>query len=94
MLYSFNYKELILPIIDYNYFDSYIFPAILEVYKIENQELILEFFNNIDKIIDLQQKFLNLTLKARLLKINQVYNTSSTKALETQNDTKTDMTYI
>ena len=93
VLYSFNYKELILPVTEYNYFDSYIFPAILEVYKIENHELILEFFNNIDKIIDLQQKFLNLTLKARLLKINQIYNTSSTKALETQNDTKTDITY-
>jgi hypothetical protein len=50
-------------------------------------------FNNIDKIIDLQQKFLNLTLKARLLKRNQIYNTSSTKALETQNDIKTDITY-
>ena len=93
VLYSFNYKELILPVTEYNYFDSYIFPAILEVYKIENHELILEFFNNIDKIIDLQQKFLNLTLKARLLKRNQIYNTSSTKALETQNDIKTDITY-
>ena len=73
VLYSFDYKELILPVTEYNYFDSYVFPAILEVYKLENHELILEFLNNVDKIIDLEEKFLNLTLKARLLKINK-YN--------------------
>ena len=72
VLYSFDYKNLILPVTEYNYFDSYVFPAILEVYKLENHELILEFLNNVDKIIDLEEKFLNLTLKARLLKINQI----------------------
>ena len=81
VLYSFNFKDLILPATEYNYFDSYIFPAILEVYKLEKHELILEFFNNIDKIIDLQQKFLNLTLKTRLLKINQIEK-SSTKNID------------
>ena len=86
ILYSFNFKDLILPVTEYNYFDAYIFPAILEVYKLEHHELILEFFNNIDKIIDLQQKFLNLTLKAKLLKINQLYNA---KPQENQNETKT-----
>jgi serine/threonine protein kinase len=65
VLYSFDYKELILPVTEYNYFDSYVFPAILEVYKLENHELILEFLNNVDKIIDLEEKFLNLTLKER-----------------------------
>ena len=79
VLYSFDYKELILPVTEYNYFDSYVFPAILEVYKLENHELILEFLNNVDKIIDLEEKFLNLTLKARLLKIN--------KSNKKQNDT-------
>ena len=74
VLYSFNFKELILPVTEYNYFDSYVFPAILEVYKLENHELILEFLNNVDKIIDLEEKFLNLTLKARLLKIKERYN--------------------
>ncbi len=92
VLYSFNYKELILPVTEYNYFDSYIFPAILEVYKLENHELILEFFNNIDKIIDLQQKFLNLTLKARLFKINHSDN-QSTKNLNTVNESGTPNQY-
>ena len=91
ILYSFNFKDLILPVTEYNYFDAYIFPAILEVYKLENRELILEFFNNIDKIIDIQQKFLNLTLKAKLLKINQMYN--NTKTPENQSEIKTDDIY-
>ena len=90
ILYSFNFKDLILPVTEYNYFDAYIFPAILEVYKLEHHELILEFFNNIDKIIDLQQKFLNLTLKAKLLKINQLYNA---KPQENQNETKPEDIY-
>ena len=89
VLYSFNFKELILPVTEYNYFDSYIFPAILEVYKLENHELILEFFNNIDKIIDLQQKFLNLTLKAKLLKLKQLYH-NNIKRKESLNEIKTE----
>ena len=91
ILYSFNYKELILPVTEYNYFDSYIFPAILEVYKLENHELVLEFFNNIDKIIDIQQKFLNLTLKAKLLKISQL--NSNTRARESIGEIKLDNIY-
>ena len=71
ILYSINYKELILPVTEYNYFDSYVFPALLKFYKKENPYIILEFFNNIDKIIDLEEKFLNVTLKSRLMK-NQI----------------------
>ena len=68
ILYSIDYKELILPVTEYNYFDSYVFPALLKFYKKENPYIILEFFNNIDKIIDLEEKFLNVTLKSRLKK--------------------------
>ena len=68
ILYSINYKDLILPVTEYNYFDSYVFPALLKFYKKENPYIILEFFNNIDKIIDLEEKFLNVTLKSRLKK--------------------------
>ena len=74
VFYSINYKTLILPVTEYNYFDSYVFPVLLNVFKLQDHELILEFFNNIDKIIDLQEKFLNLTMKAKLLKLNQMYN--------------------
>ena len=68
ILYSFDYDKLILPVTEYNYFDSYIFPALLKLYYSESNYLILEFFNNVDKMIDLEQKFLNITLKSRILK--------------------------
>ena len=74
IFYSIDYKKLILPVTEYNYFDSYVFPVLLNVFKLQKHELILEFFNNIDKIIDLQEKFLNLTMKAKLLKLNQMHN--------------------
>ena len=74
IFYSIDYKSLILPVTEYNYFDSYVFPVILDVFKLQKHSLILEFFNNIDKIIDLQEKFMNLTMKSKLLRINQMYN--------------------
>ena len=73
IFYSIDYKSLILPVTEYNYFDSYVFPVLLDVFKLQKHELILEFFNNIDKIIDLQEKFLNLTMKAKLIKLSQTY---------------------
>ena len=74
ILYSFNYNDLVLPITEYNYFDSYIFPALLRLYYSEKHELILEFFNNVDKMIDLEEKFLNITLKSRLIKYKNILN--------------------
>ena len=69
ILYSINYKDLILPVTEYNYFDAYVFPELLKFYnKGRNPYIILEFFNNIDKIIDLEVKFVNATLKSRLIK--------------------------
>ena len=66
ILYSINYLDLNLPVTEYNYFGSYVFPALLKFYKKENPYIILEFFNNVDKIIDLEKKFLDVTLKTRL----------------------------
>ena len=77
ILYSIDYQELILPVTEYNYFGAYVFPALLKFYKKENPYIILEFFNNVDKIIDLEQKFLNVTLKTRLKKNKE--NLSGTK---------------
>ena len=74
ILYSINYEELILPMTEYNYFGSYVYPALLQFYNKENPYIILEFFNNVDKIIDLQQKFLNVTLKTRLKKNKENLN--------------------
>jgi hypothetical protein len=82
IFYSIDYKTLILPVTEYNYFDSYVFPVILDVFKLQKHELILEFFNNIDEIIDLQEKFVNLTMKARLLKLNQMYKDDKEVSLE------------
>ena len=77
ILYSFNYNDLVLPITEYNYFDSYIFPALLKLYYSEKHELILEFFNNVDKMIDLEEKFLNITLKSRLIKYKNILNNTT-----------------
>ena len=75
ILYSIDYQELILPVTEYNYFGSYV--ALLKFYNKENPYIILEFFNNVDKIIDLQQKFLNVTLKTRLKKNKENLNTKN-----------------
>ena len=77
ILYSIDYQELILPVTEYNYFGSYVYPALLKFYNKENPYIILEFFNNVDKIIDLQQKFLNVTLKTRLKKNKENLNTKN-----------------
>ena len=74
ILYSFNYNELILPVTEYNYFDSYIFPKILKFYRPEKPYLVLEFLNSIDKIIDLELKFLNVTLKSRIKRLLEKVN--------------------
>ena len=74
ILYSFNYSELILPVTEYNYFDTYIFPKILKFYRPTKPYLVLEFLNNIDKIIDLEIKFLNVTLKSRIKRLLSIVN--------------------
>ena len=71
ILYSINYNELILPVTEYNYFDSYIYPNILKFYKPKKPYLVLEFLNNIDKIIDLELKFLNITLNDKINEENK-----------------------
>ena len=84
ILYSINYKDLILPVTEYNYFDGYVFPELLKFYnKEKNPYIILEFFNNIDKIIDLEEKFLNVILKSRLKK-NQM-NLKNIKSNDNKN---------
>ena len=83
ILYSFNYNELDLPLTEYNYFDSYVFPALLKLYYSGKHELILEFFNNVDKMIDIEEKFLNITLKSRIIK----YKNNLNNAINTPIDT-------
>jgi phosphoinositide-3-kinase regulatory subunit 4 len=86
ILYSFNYRDLILPVTEYNYFDSYIFPKILKFYKPQKPYLVLEFLNNIDKIIDLELKFLNITLRSRIKRLTEMVNEERNFLLKNSNN--------
>ena len=69
LFYSINYQNLVLPVTEYNYFHSYVVPFLFNFCR--NQELILDFFNNIEKIIELETIFLNVTLKSRILRAKE-----------------------
>ena len=85
ILYSINYFDLFLPVTEYNYFGSYVFPALLKFYKKENPYIILEFFNNVEKIIDLEKKFFDVTLKNRLQKNKENLSNSKNKQKKNMN---------
>ena len=73
LFYSMDYTNMILPVTEYNYFHAYIFPSFLfHIYQ--NNELILDFFNNLEKIIELEKIFLNITLKSRIHRFNEKIN--------------------
>ena len=67
---SINYNDLILPVTEYNYFHIYVIPFLL--YFSQNNEL--DYFNNIEKIIDIEKKFLDVTLKSRIMKLKEKDN--------------------
>ena len=69
IFYSINYENLILPVTEYNYFHSYIFSFLL--FFCNTRNLILDFFNNIEKIIELEKIFLNVTLKSRIYRLKE-----------------------
>ena len=69
LFYSIDYSKLILPVTEYNYFHSYIFPFFLDL--VRDSKLIPEFFNNLEKIIELENIFLNITLKSRIMRLKQ-----------------------
>ena len=47
----------------------------------------LEFFNNVDKMIDIEQKFLNITLKSRIIKYKKhLYNKLQSQISESFNE--------
>ena len=88
IFYSFNFNELILPVTEYNYFDTYVFPKILQFYKPEKPYLVLEFLNNIDKMIDLELKFLSITLKSRIKRLHEIVKEEQNMLLKTKSDNK------
>ena len=69
LFYSIDYQKLILPVTEYNYFHNYIFPFFLRYSQ--DSLMILEFFNNLEKIIELENIFLNITLKSRIIRLKQ-----------------------
>ena len=69
IFYLIDYSKLILPVTEYNYFHTYVFPFFLEFSK--DPQLISEFFNNLEKIIELESIFLNITLKSRIFYLKQ-----------------------
>ena len=72
LFYSMDYINMILPVTEYNYFHVYIFPFLLHVYR--SNELILDFFNNLEKIIELEKIYLNITLKSRIHRFKEKIN--------------------
>jgi phosphoinositide-3-kinase regulatory subunit 4 len=70
--------DIILPTSDYNFFDSYVFPSILELYNSNEPSLTVAFANIIDKLCDLEQKFLQITMRSRFENLkHQHFSTSS-----------------
>jgi hypothetical protein len=70
-----NYNDLILPVTEYNYFHTYVIPFLS--YFSENNEL--DYLNNIEKIIDIEKKFLDVTLKSRIMKLKEKDNEKNKK---------------
>ena len=76
ILEKVNSDELILPSSDYNFFDAYIFPAILELYSSNEPSLILAFANIIDKLTELESKFLMIAMRSRTVNMKNQNNSS------------------
>ena len=74
LLGEINVESLILPSSDYNFFDAYVFPYILELYNSNEPALVLAFSSLIDKITDLEQKFLQISMKSRFLNMKNLRN--------------------
>ena len=74
---SINYNDLVLPVTEYNYFHSYVLPFLLN-FSHSNE---LDFFNNIEKIIDIGKKFLDVTLKSRIIKLKEKDNEKNNKII-------------
>ena len=69
IFYLIDYSKLILPVTEYNYFHTYVFPFFSEFTK--DSQLIIEFFNNLEKIIELESIFLDITLKSKIFYLKQ-----------------------
>lgn len=86
MLSDIDVESLILPSSDYNFFDAYVFPNILELYNSNEPALVLAFSSLIDKITDLEQKFLQISMKSRFLNMKKLRNMNQLLMQKSQQD--------
>ena len=70
-----NFDELTVSEVYYNFFDSYIFQSIVRLRSKGDTKITLEFINVIDKLIDLQNKFLAVVNRSRIKKLEESMNT-------------------
>ena len=75
ILYMINFDELTVSEVYYNFFDSYIFQSIVRLRSKGDTKITLEFINVIDKLIDLQNKFLAVVNRSRIKKLEESMNT-------------------
>ena len=92
ILYMINFDECELTTTFYNFFDSYVFPSILKLYTSGDPILILEFISIIDQLIDLENKFLKVTLKSRLNALEKELAAQNTEQKEEEISTIRDPT--
>ncbi len=86
MLSEIDIENLILPSSDYNFFDAYVFPNILELYNSNEPALILAFSSLIDNVTDLEQKFLQISMKSRFLNMKNMRNSNEMLLIQNTQD--------
>ena len=63
LFYSIDYTKLILPVFYYKYLSSYIFEEFIYLYNSKDHMVKIAFINSIEKLIDLEKKFLSVDLR-------------------------------
>ena len=88
LFYSIDYSKLTLPVFYFPYLSSYIFDSLLYLYHSKDNMLIIIFINSIEKIIDLEKKFLGVILRSNFKMYGYLNESSNLKNQE--NEIQTD----
>ena len=76
LFYSIDYTKLILPVFYHKYLGSYIFNEFLYLYNSKDHLVKIAFINSIEKLIDLEKKFLSVVLRSNF----KMYDYSNEKS--------------
>ena len=76
LFYSIDYTKLILPVFYYKYLGSYIFEEFIYLYNSKDHMIKIAFINSIEKLIDLEKKFLSVVLRSNF----KMYDYSNEKS--------------